>query len=239
VTVYPLYVESGPRMKTTMVHVLDLLGCVANGPTTDAALEATPGEIRMFLGFLQSHGLDISPDEPFTTHVMQHVMEGSWIGYGDPAPGFAPDFEPLTRDELDSHLRRLRWLGEDLAMTAELLTPEKLSTTPQKGRSLHGIFAHIAAAEPEYARTAGAGKVAGARELIQMVEESPGAVGHALLRIWDLVIKQFEGIPDENFNEVIQRGERPYTTRRGIRRALEHPWEHLREIQRRLTTIAL
>lgn len=231
---YALYLESGPRMKTTMVHVLDLFGCVANGPTTDAALAATPDEIRRFLAFLQVHGEDVSPDEAFTTRIAQHVTEGSWIGYGDPAPGFTPDFEPLVRDELASHLRRLRWLGEDLAMTAELLTPEQLTVKPEKGRSLHGIFGHVAAAEPDYARTAGAGKAPGTKDLIEMIQESPGSIAHALQRLWDLVIKQFEAMPDEDLNKVTQRGEKRYTARRGLRRALEHPWEHLREIQRRL-----
>lgn len=236
---YALYLESGPRMKTTMVHVLDLLGCVANGPTTEVALEATPAEIRRHLLFLESHGEAVDAASPIETRIAQHVMEGSWIGYGDPAPGFTPDFEPLARDELSSHLRRLRWLGEDLAMTAELLTPEQLTAKPESGRSLHGIFGHIAAAEPDYARTAGAGKVAGAKDLIEMVQESPGAIAHALLRLWDMVIKQFEAMPDDALNKITQRGERPYTARRGLRRALEHPWEHLREIQRRLTTVAL
>jgi hypothetical protein len=32
VTVHDLYLESGPKRRKTMVHVLDLLGCVAVGP---------------------------------------------------------------------------------------------------------------------------------------------------------------------------------------------------------------
>ncbi len=39
---YALYLESGPRQRKTMVHVLDLLGCIAQGATTQAALESTP-----------------------------------------------------------------------------------------------------------------------------------------------------------------------------------------------------
>ena len=39
---YGLHLESGPKRMKTMVHVPELLGCVANGPTTDAALAATP-----------------------------------------------------------------------------------------------------------------------------------------------------------------------------------------------------
>src|SRR5207249_4563554 len=106
--------ESGPKMKTTMVHVLDLLGCIANGRTTDAALEATPREIREFLRFLKRHGEKVDPKKRFTTKIAAHVMEGSWIGQGDPPPGFAPDFEPLTQEDERTYRRRFQWLGEEL-----------------------------------------------------------------------------------------------------------------------------
>src|SRR3989454_12589478 len=99
-------------MKTTMVHIFDLLGCIANGPTTDAALEATPGEIREFLRFLKRHGEKVDPEKRFTTKIAAHVIEGSWIGQGDPAPGFAPDFEPLSPKDERTYLRRFQWLRE-------------------------------------------------------------------------------------------------------------------------------
>lgn len=39
---YELYLETGlPRCKT-MVHVLDLLSCIAQGPTMEDTPEATP-----------------------------------------------------------------------------------------------------------------------------------------------------------------------------------------------------
>lgn len=55
-TTYGLYLESDPRRRKTMVHVLDLLGCVAVGPTTDDAPAATPDAIRAFLGTLRREG---------------------------------------------------------------------------------------------------------------------------------------------------------------------------------------
>lgn len=54
-TVYGLYAESGPRHKKTMVHVLDLLGCVVRGATTEDALAAAPEAIRDYLAFLRRH----------------------------------------------------------------------------------------------------------------------------------------------------------------------------------------
>ena len=50
---YRLYLESGPKKKKTMVHVLELLGCIAKGPITDEALSSTPGAIRAYLRFLK------------------------------------------------------------------------------------------------------------------------------------------------------------------------------------------
>ena len=48
-TVYDLYLESGPRRRKTMVHVPSLLGCVATGATTEEALANTPAAIQSFL----------------------------------------------------------------------------------------------------------------------------------------------------------------------------------------------
>ena len=47
-TTYGLYLDHGPKRKKTMVHVIDLMGCVHNGPTTDQVLEETPaGDPRL------------------------------------------------------------------------------------------------------------------------------------------------------------------------------------------------
>src|SRR5438093_6515541 len=135
-TEYPLVLESGPKMKTTMVHVLDLLGCIANGPTTEAALEAAPVEIKEYLRFLGRHGEDVDADAPFTTSIAAHVMEGSFIGQGDPAPGFAPDFEPLIPEDESTYRRRFQWLGEELVALIGENPSDELPAKPSKGRLL-------------------------------------------------------------------------------------------------------
>ena len=53
---YELFVESGPQKKTTLVHVLALLGCVVAGKTTDEAVHAAPDAIRAYLRYLKRHG---------------------------------------------------------------------------------------------------------------------------------------------------------------------------------------
>ena len=74
---YSLYLESGPRMKTTMVHVPELLGCVANGPTTESALEAAADEIRHYLRFLARHDEEADPNAAFETATRRPVSRST------------------------------------------------------------------------------------------------------------------------------------------------------------------
>jgi hypothetical protein len=71
---------------------------------------------------------------------------------------------------------------------------------------------------------------------VKAIEESPGRAAEDLTQLFALLAHRFEEITDEELTKVTQRGERPFTAKRGLRRALEHPWEHLREIERRLAT---
>src|SRR3990172_1539476 len=106
-TEYALYLESGPRRRKTMVHVLELLGCIANGPTPEA--------IRAYLRFLRRHGEPVDPDAPFETRVAEHITEGQWLGNGSPYVAFGPDLQPVTDEEGETFLRRFHWLGKELA----------------------------------------------------------------------------------------------------------------------------
>lgn len=232
-TEYALYLESGPQKKKTMVHVLDLLGCIAEGDTTDEAISVTPGEIRHFHAFLKRHGE--KPPTDFTTTVAEHVIKSKKPEHGNPNRGFPPDFEPLTRDELALNLNRLRWLGEDLAALARDLPGTTLHAKPkEKGRPIYEIFRHIADAEPEYGRAGGVGRPEGVREISREIEAGADDLPVCLDRLWTKIVAQFENAPDADLNALHMRGATPYTPKRGLRRALEHPWEHYREIQRRL-----
>lgn len=45
----PLYAESGAKKRKMQVHVLALLGCISQGETTEAALEAMPDSTRDYI----------------------------------------------------------------------------------------------------------------------------------------------------------------------------------------------
>ena len=82
-TIYDLYLESGPRKRKTMARVLDLLGCVAVGPTNDDAIDTASAAIPAHFDFLQRCG-EAPPAVKgkrgeIKTRVAQHITEGKWL----------------------------------------------------------------------------------------------------------------------------------------------------------------
>src|SRR5688572_10652674 len=169
-TIYDLYLESGPRHRKTMVHVLDLLGCIAVGPTTEDALAATPDAIRAFRRFLHRHGEPLDPAAAIDTRIAEHVTEGQWLGNGSPYFMFGPDFDPVTDAEVETLPRRCVWLCEDLAAWAEACTDAHLNERPAGGgRPARTVLLHVLEAQGGYLAAAlgsapGFGRIHGAVE---------------------------------------------------------------------------
>jgi predicted RNase H-like HicB family nuclease/uncharacterized damage-inducible protein DinB len=229
---YRLYLESGPRQRKTMVHVLDLLGCIAQGPTTEAALKETPNAIRAYLHFLQRHGEHVEPHAAITTVVAEHVMEGPWLGNGNPAPGFGPDFQPLSAAEQALYLRRLGWLREALLDLVRSLPNESLVAVPERGRPIHHIVVHIADSQYAYLR-ASLGKVAELPPVLRILREDSRRLVPSLEEAWHITRSRLEGMTEEERSQTVQRGQVAWTARRMLRRMLEHECEHLSEISQR------
>jgi predicted RNase H-like HicB family nuclease len=231
---YDLYLESGPRQRKTMVHVLDLLGCIARGPTTEEALAATPEAIRGYLRFLRRHGEGSEPESPFTTTIATHVMEGDWLGEGDPTPGFPPDFQPLSTGDLTAYLRRLEWTGADLLRLVSHMTAEQQAAEPAGGgRSISRILEHAAESQATYVRYA-VGKVEGLSEALREARGHPEALSAALAAVWRISIQRLAAMSEVERTQSTPHGRVTWTARRGLRRMLEHSWEHRMEIAERL-----
>jgi len=227
---YALYVESGPRKRRTMVHVLDLLGCVVRGATTEVALEATPDAIHLFLRFLLAQGDKVNPLEPFSTDIVEHVMEGSWIGNGDPAPGFGPDFETLSEQDLRTYLQRLTWMEKGLLQVTLGLTDDQLTADPADGsRSFFQILEHTAGAQCGYL-TYLVGRVPGLPPALKSVQQGPQDLHASLQSLWAVIHQRLEALTPEERQQQVPHGQVTWTARRCLRRMLEHNWEHLVEI---------
>jgi predicted RNase H-like HicB family nuclease/uncharacterized damage-inducible protein DinB len=233
-TIYTLYLESGPRRRKTMVHVPDLLGCIAQGETTEAALAATPNAIRQYLRFLQRHGAPVDPEATFTANITEHVMEGNWLGNGDPIPGFSVDFQPLEVEAQRLYLTRLAWIQSATLDQIRDLSNEQLVKEPEgKCRSIFLILEHVAGSHMEYLRLQ-VGKVESMNEAFQAIQPEITSLPDALSNLWQISNLRLEALTENERQRSVLHGQVTWTARRCLRRMLEHSWEHLQEIAERV-----
>ena len=230
---YALYLESGPRRQKTMVHVLDLLGCVAVGPTTEAALALAPDAIRAYRRFLSRHGERHNPAAPFKTVVAEHITAGQWLGNGSPYLVFGPDLEPLSNKEIEIYLKRFRGLRETLAYWAAGQTNRQLDASPKPdGRTARAILLHVLGPTGGYL-SAALGSAPGFSALAGAAERGELHLVEALLRSVELAEARVRATTPQERARVRQRPKDVRTLRKALRRMLEHDWEHLAELARR------
>lgn len=233
-TAYDLYLESGPRRRKTMVHVLDLLGCVAVGPTTEDALAATPETIRAFLRFLRRHGEPVDPDAPVETRIAEHITEGGWLGNGSPYLVFAPDLPPLTDEEIERLLGRFRWLREDLAEWAAGRNEAQLDAPAAGGgRPARAVLLHLFGRPVGGYLSAALGGAPGFSHVSTAAERGEIDLAEGLRRIADMAAERVHAATPEERAAVRHRPGDIRTLRKALRRTLEHDWEHLAELSRR------
>ena len=231
-TVYALYLESGPQHRKTMVHVLDLLGCVAVGPTTEDALAATPDAIRTYCRFLGRHGEPVVPDAPFDTQVVEHITQGDWLGNGSPYLVFGPDLQPVTGEEVETFLGRHHWLREELATWAATQTGEQLDAPARGGRTARAVLLHVLGATGGYL-SAALGGAPGFSRLHGAAERGELDLAEALRGSAALAAERVRATTPEERAAVRQLPKGARTLRKALRRMLEHDWEHLAELSRR------
>lgn len=231
-TLYKLYLESGPRRKKTMVHVLELLGCIANGPTTEITLDRTPAAIRRYLCFLQYHGESVNPDVEIQTEIAEHVMEGLWLGNGDPSIVFEPDLDPLGIEEMEILISHLEWMRLDMFNLVGDLSDEELDQKPEKGRPIRTILEHILGSEYNYMYAFG--RPEGLPGSGSIVKKREGNLLEWMAYVREVEIERLRSLSQEQRSEPFIHWKYTRTARKVMRRMLEHQWEHLVEIQDRL-----
>jgi predicted RNase H-like HicB family nuclease/uncharacterized damage-inducible protein DinB len=228
---FDLYLESGPRRRKTMVHVLALPGCIATGPTTEEAIENAPSAIRARLEFLRRHGEPVAAPEPLELVVVEHVTEGVWLGNG--AAFFEPDREPLGAEEARRQVTWMAWSREELIAAARA-QPGGLADAPAGGgRTVGAILHHVADAERSYLNSM-LGPVSGLSAVVTAVERAGDEIWEPLGRARGLIVERLALMTDDELARLVQKGGEPRCTRRMLRRMLEHEWEHLLELRTRL-----
>jgi len=237
VATYDLYLESGPKHKTTMCHVLTdaMLGCNTNGPTTEEAVASAPDGIRLFLRFLRKHGENVDPDGDVKVRVAVHEDRGdSWYGRGSPYLAFGPDLEPVSARDCEIFAGRLHWMREDLVAWLGRLSEGELTAEPRpRGRTPMAIALHILQGPGAYLSPALDG-TKGYSRIVTLVERGQLPITEGLMEVAHKAAADLARATPEQRSRVLERpsGERR-TLRKSIRRMLEHDWEHLSELARR------
>ena len=230
---YGLYLESGPRRRKTMVHVLDLLGCVAVGPTTEGALLAAPEAIGAYRRFLARHGELVDLEAPIETRIVEHITEGDWLGHGSPYLVFGPDLEPVTDTEIETFLNRFRMLSDELADWAAGQTDEQLDAAPPGGgRPARAVLLHALGSPGAYLAAA-LGSAPGFSALHGAAERGELGLAEALQQTVRMAVDRVHATTPGERAGVREFPKGARTLRKALRRMLEHDWEHLAELSRR------
>jgi predicted RNase H-like HicB family nuclease/uncharacterized damage-inducible protein DinB len=227
--VYALYLESGPQHKKTLVHVLDLLGCVVQGDTTDEAVAAARDAIHAYLGYLRRHGENLDRRSKIETRIAEHNTEGLFSGQAI----WPQDLKPLAPAGLTRYLRWLDWSRADLLALVKGIDEKRLRAKPPKGRSLRDILLHVLDADKSYVYALG-GPLKAMGEPTNAADRGDLDLRIALEEARAAAIDRLRGLTAEERARVRKAGQSTYSAHRIIRRMLEHEWEHRREIAARL-----
>jgi predicted RNase H-like HicB family nuclease len=234
VKTYGLYLESGPKHMKTMVHVPELLGCIATGRTSDDAVAASPDAIRQFLRFVSKHGEKADAKAPFKTTVVEHLDEANrWLGNGSPYATYAPDLAPVTAKELDVLLRRFSAMREALASWAESASTKDLERgANDSSRTSRSILLHVVPGPGSYLSPV-VGGTKGFSATQSAVERGELSIAEGIRRVGAMAVEVARGTTEAQRTAVIERPREVRTLRKALRRILEHDWEHLAELARR------
>jgi len=226
---YALYLESGPQRKKTLAHVLDLLGCVVQGDTTDAAVAATPDTIRAYRQYLQRHDEKLDASTKIETRIAQHNTEGLFSGQAI----WPQDLKPLAPAALARYLRWLDWSRADLLGLTKQIDEKGVRAKPPKGRSLRDILLHVLDADKSYVYGL-VGPLKPMGEPTNAADRGDLDLRIALKEARAAAIDRLKTLTPAERARVRKSGQSTYSAHRVIRRMLEHEWEHRREIATRL-----
>lgn len=226
---YALYLESGPQHKTTMAHVLSLPGATSFARTTAEVVAAAPDAIRAYLRYLGRHGEAIDRSAEIEVRIAEHVTEGSFVG----TMFFAPDLAPVKPAELARWATWREWSRADLLRLVSTLDARTLAKKPGAGRTIAEILAHVLESDKAYLYSI-LGTTKSVGDPVNAALKGTLDVLTALRYEGAAAVARLRALTPAERGVVKGTGLTTQTTRRAIRRMLEHEWEHRREIAARL-----
>jgi hypothetical protein len=78
------------------------------------------------------------------------------------------------------------------------------------------------------------GKVDDLSEALKALQPDMQTLPATLTHLWEIIHTRLEAMTETERKALVPHGQVTWTGRRGIRRMLEHGWEHFMELSRRL-----
>lgn len=233
-TSYSVFLEIGPSGEC-MAHVLDLPGCFARADSREAALAALPAVIANYREWLGRHGEPVADSDAPTEVRVAEVSTGFGpFERGDPAALFAPEREPLSRDELERLLRLAGYnRGDLLTLTRDLPAPALDWKPEPAAMSVREILRHVGNAEQWYVS-----RIVDPETLpAEWADDEHVPIFAFLDMERETAVERLRRLTDRELADLVyptrwtNHPDEPWTARKVLRRMLEHEREHIEHIR--------
>ena len=220
-----VYLESN-RVGRTFAHVPGLPGCIVRGETAEEAAAAISDAIKQHLFWLNAHGgRDFQLFRNVHMRVAGALAGGAATGSGSRVALLPTDLIPIEANELEEHLRRLKYFRTDLLEIISRIPVDLMTFRPsRRQRTIREILQHIAGAEQAYLA-----------RLFKLSRFQPQETPVQRLRmVREAAYTLLSKCDRTRRNRIVHKAGEPWTLRKVLRRFLEHEREHILEIEWRL-----
>jgi uncharacterized damage-inducible protein DinB/predicted RNase H-like HicB family nuclease len=234
---YSVYLEIGDEGQC-MAHVLDLPGCAVRAMNREVVLHRLPSAIVEYYAWLRYHGETVpSEDEPIEIEFAEESTGFGPFNPGDAAALFSPDKKPVFPGEMEDYFRLIGYARDDLLRTVKELPEEVLDwQAGPLASSIRRLLRHIGNAEQWYVS-----------RLVPSKTLPPEWEHDEHLPIFEFLemerrtaLERLRQLTDQERVEIFRptqwtnHPEEPWTTRKVLRRFLEHEREHTDQIREML-----
>ncbi|MGH2377204.1 MAG: DinB family protein [Candidatus Limnocylindria bacterium] len=198
-----------------LATVADLPGCMARGATKEEAADNARGAFRDYLALLEKYGVS-------TEHWKDLDPASFEVSDTDVVEWFAEDFAPLQEHEIRDFLHQMEGSRAALLALVKELSPEDLERKPTSETwSVRQALEHVMTTEAS---------------LLSRLERWPTELG-ALQAVHRMAFQRFSVLePEDTKIDHRVMGQR-WSTRRVMRRILEHEYEHMGHIREILAAL--
>jgi hypothetical protein len=204
-----IYVQQ-TRDGTFLASVAELPGCVARGATRDDAVAGVRRSFHDYVDLLRTRGVSLA-------HVAHLDPEAFEVKEPETRMTYAEDFRPMEEHELRDFLHQYEASRAALIASLRGLSQEQLEKKPGEDEySVRDCLEHIACTEVS---------------LLSRLEAWPQGEFATLQAVHRLAFQRFSVMePEDTSAERHILGQR-WSTRKVMRRLLEHEYEHLQQIR--------